>query len=43
MIEARRALVEASLTAHIKRVVDDAPPLTPDQVARITAALGGAR
>jgi hypothetical protein len=43
MVEARRVLVEATLTQHIKRVVAEAPPLTPEQVARITAALGGAK
>ena len=43
--ETASALAEAQLTAHIKRVVDQAPPLTDEQRTRLAALLhtpGGA-
>jgi hypothetical protein len=43
MVDARRDLAEANLTSYVERIVADAPPLTSEQIARITAALGGAR
>lgn len=35
----RRQLREIHLAEHIKRVVDEAPPLTADQRARLAALL----
>jgi hypothetical protein len=37
--ELRRELRAASLEAHIRRVVDEAPPLSAEQVRRIRALL----
>jgi len=37
--EARRNLAEANLAAHIRKVVDGAPPLTPAQRARLALLL----
>jgi hypothetical protein len=42
-IEARRDLAAIKIESYVERVVADAPPLTSEQTARITAALGGAR
>jgi hypothetical protein len=39
LVAARRDLAYAKLTEHVRRVVDAAPPATPDQLARIAAAL----
>lgn len=39
LIEARRDLHAARLAEHIKRVVDSAPPLTPEQRDRLSALL----
>lgn len=39
--DARRDLAAASLEEYIRRVVDSAPPLTPDQQSRIAALLRG--
>lgn len=36
----RRQLREQQLADHIKRVVDEAPPLTSEQRARLAALLG---
>ncbi|EWS99878.1 hypothetical protein N865_19960 [Intrasporangium oryzae NRRL B-24470] len=35
--DARRCLVEDQITDYVKKVVDGAPPLTPDQLARLQA------
>lgn len=43
MEEARRNHAAAVIAAHIKKIVDDAPPLTPEQRAELAALLGGAR
>jgi hypothetical protein len=39
VVEARREYAAAKIAEHIKRVVDDAPPLTDEQIARISAVL----
>lgn len=39
---ARRNLAAAKLAAYVQRVVDEAPPLTAEQMDRITALLQGA-
>lgn len=36
---ARRELAAEKLAAHIRRVVDDAPPLTAEQIDRLRALL----
>lgn len=44
--DARRELAVAKLAAYVQKVVEQAPPLTPDQRARISALLrtgGGAQ
>jgi hypothetical protein len=38
-LEASRDLRAAHLEEHIKRLVDDAPPLTSDQLARLAGLL----
>lgn len=45
LIAARRNMRAAKLADHIRRVVDEAPPLTDDQRADLAALLrgGGAR
>jgi hypothetical protein len=43
LTEARGNLAAAKITRHIEKVVAEAPPLTSSQIARITAALGGAK
>ncbi len=40
---ARAELRAATLAAHVARVVDQAPPLTDEQRARIAALLGGVK
>lgn len=42
LLEARRDLRAERLAAYITRTVDEAPPLTAEQRARLTALLGGA-
>ncbi len=42
-IDARRDLAAANLAAYIKRVVDQAPPLTPEQRDRLALLLRGPR
>jgi hypothetical protein len=37
--EARRDLDAANLEQHIRRVVDAAPPLTPEQASRLRSLL----
>lgn len=37
----RKALLEAQLEEHIERVVSEAPPLTPEQIARLIVLLRG--
>ena len=37
--QARRDLAAANLEEHIRRVVDAAPPLTPEQRARLSLLL----
>lgn len=39
--DARRELAAANLEAYIQRIVSEAPPLTSDQVAKITTLLRG--
>ena len=39
--DARRDLRAAKLEDHIREVVDQAPPLTPDQADRLAALLRG--
>jgi hypothetical protein len=39
--DAKRALNEANLTAHIKRIVDDSPALTQEQRDRLAQLLRG--
>ena len=41
--EARRDLAAANIAAHIRKIVDDAPPLSAEQRAELAALLGGAR
>jgi hypothetical protein len=41
LIEARRELKAQRLEEHIAKVVDSAPPLTPEQRDRIAAILKG--
>lgn len=43
LIEARRNLAAERLADHIKRVVDQAPPLSPEQRSRLAGLLGGGR
>ncbi|RNB46546.1 hypothetical protein EDM22_13810 [Agromyces tardus] len=44
LVEARRNLKAERLADHVARVVAEAPPLSPEQRARIAALLrGGAR
>ncbi|WP_104150922.1 hypothetical protein [Mycobacterium intracellulare] len=42
LINARRDLAYEQLAEHIRRVVDGAPPATPDQLARLNSILAGA-
>lgn len=42
IIAARRDLAYAGLAEHIRRVVDAAPPATPEQLDRLNAILAGA-
>lgn len=39
LVDARRNLAAAKLEDYIRRVVDEAPPLTGEQRDRLTAAL----
>lgn len=39
LIAARRDLAYERLAEHIRKIVDTAPPATPDQLARIGAIL----
>lgn len=41
LIDARRKLREAKLAEHIAHAVDAAPPLTPEQIDRLSALLRG--
>ena len=41
--EARQALEAAKIEQRVQALVDDAPPLSDEQVGRIVTALGGAR
>lgn len=43
LVAARRNLRKELLAAHIRRVVDEAPPFTEAQRAELAALLGGAR
>lgn len=43
LVKARQNLRVERLAAHIAQVVDEAPPLTTDQRARIAALLSGGR
>lgn len=40
-VTARRNLAEAKITEAIERAVAAAPPLTPDQIKRLTGLLRG--
>lgn len=42
LVEARRNLRAERLADHVKRVVDEAPPLTAEQLDRICSLLRGA-
>lgn len=42
LINARRDLAYEQLAGHIRRVVDAAPPATPEQVDKLSAILAGA-
>lgn len=41
LVAARRDLAYERLAEHVRKVVDAAPPATPDQLARIAAILVG--
>ncbi len=41
MEQARRELAEAKLAPYIQRVVDEAPPLSPEQRDRLALLLRG--
>lgn len=41
LLDARRNLTAANLAAYIKRTVDAAPPLSPEQRQRLAALLSG--
>jgi hypothetical protein len=41
--EARRDLAAIKIASYVEKVVAEAPPLTPEQITTITAALGGDR
>lgn len=41
LAEKRRALAEAKLAAYVEQVVSTAPPLTEEQLDRITGLLRG--
>ena len=43
LLEARRRLAELQLEAHIKKCVDQAPPLTDEQRARLAELLSPVR
>lgn len=46
VLEAGRALKAAKLAAYVEKAVSEAPPLTPEQIDRITGILhpaGGAK
>ncbi len=42
IIAARRDLAYQGLAEHIRKVVDAAPPATPDQIAKLSAILADA-
>lgn len=42
LIDARRDLAYEGLAEHIRKVVDAAPPATPDQIAKLSAILADA-